>query len=75
MSQPNHYESDIPCYRVSHDGEKVICITFGIGRTSTIHQILVGDSWEDVTEKLGEQEIILPDDVYVPPEEPEPDID
>lgn len=74
MDTINHFESDIPCYRVAHDGTQVLSITFGSGKTSTKHEILTGDSWEDVTEKLGEEDITL-GDVLIPDEEPEPDID
>jgi hypothetical protein len=74
MDTINHFESEIPCYRVAHDGEQVVSVTFASGKTSSKHQIITGDSWEDVVEKLGEQEIAI-GDAFIPEPEPEPDID
>lgn len=74
MDTYNHFESEIPCYRVAHDGEKVISIAYGPGKTSSSFQLITGDSVEDIQEKLGEQEIDL-GDVAIPEPDPEPDID
>lgn len=78
MDTTNHFESETPCYRIAHDGEGVISVTFGSGKTSSKHAIITADSWEHVTEKLNEEGITL-GDVLIPQEEsdpfPEPDLD
>ena len=74
MDTINHFESETPCYRVAHDGEQVLSVTSGSGKTSTKHLIITCDSWEDVVEKLGEQEITI-GDAFIPEAQPEPDND
>ena len=74
MDTMNHFESETPCYRIAHDGEQVLSVTYGSGKTSTMHEIITGDSWEDVEEILSEQEITI-DDALIPEPQTEPDID
>lgn len=72
MDAINHFESETPCYRIGHDGEQVLSVSYGSGKTSTMHEIITGDSWEDVEDILSEQEIAI-DDALIP--EPQPDTD
>lgn len=74
MDTINHFESETPCYRVAHDGEQVVSVTFSSGKTSSRHRIITGDSWDDVMEKLAEQEIAI-GNAFIPEVQPEPDID
>jgi len=70
MDTINHFESETACFRVAHDGEQVISVTFSSGKTSTKHQIITGDTWEDVMEKLTEQEITI-GDAFIPEAQPD----
>lgn len=69
MDTINHFESETPCYRIGHDGQQVLSVTYASGITSTKHQIISGDTWEDVMEKLNAQEIPI-NDALIPEVEP-----
>ena len=54
MDTINNFESETPCYRVAHDGEDVVSVTFGTGKTSTKHQLLAADTWEEISTQLSD---------------------
>lgn len=77
MNEYNHFEDENPCYRVAHDGQEVISVTFGKGKTSTKHQLITAMTWEDIEGQLAAEGVAL-GDAYVPvvetldPEQPAP---
>jgi hypothetical protein len=70
MKTVNHFESADPVYRVAHDGEQVLSVTFASGRTTTRHQILSAPTWEEIEDKLLELELTIADEL-IPTTEPE----
>lgn len=65
MDTINHFESETPCYRVAHDGEEVVSVAFGSGKTSTKHQLIAADTWEEITAQLGDLEVSV-GEVFIP---------
>lgn len=63
MKTINHFENDAACFRIAHDGERVISVTYSAGKTSTGYEILTGESWEEIQEQLSELEIAIDDEL------------
>lgn len=63
MNTINHFESDTLCFRLAHDGKQVISVTYSTGKTSTEHEILTGESWEEVQDLLAELELSIVDEL------------
>jgi len=67
----HHIENDQESFRIAHDGVRVISVTRAAGKTSSCHFLLETDTWEEAIELLELDQIEVPDDVYVPPAEPQ----